>query len=244
MTQPTLKELAEQEATEAEAEATELGIQDEPEAEAAWERDNDTQTKKVARAALKALKAGAVGGEATVDLLMQCTDVVDPLTMPKKLAGGMGPEDERIHPAPYLEAIGRYLLRGCGDLQLKPNQVQYGWKNVKTWTEAQAQVRVKGYRLDEAARWLAGDARIRVLLLGNFQHLRLLNTRQRIASVYNALRERDENGRRLRAPVRVFTDELVLFGAGTFQADVELRRALDLASQRELPFHFEHTNEE
>lgn len=231
----TLKQVAEQEEQQQELEAHERP---------GWSRQSTKADEKGAQAALKRLRQGVVGAEATVDLLMQCVDILPELTMPDTLPGSMGPEDDRMHEAPYLAAIGNLLLRGCADLQLKPAQVWYAWKNVKSWTEAQVDVQLKGYRLDEQTRHLMGSHESRVLIVGNFNHLKHLNTRQRLAALYNALRERDEAGKRIQAPVRVFFDQLALFGAGTFQHDVRLRRAMELGAQRELPFTLEEEEED
>lgn len=247
----SLKDVAEREADEAEQELEEQGgdvqlhtsepgeqgiatqdeDEDQEEAEP-FERNPTEQDTKVAdelygRLATEAHKMGA---EEAIDALVRVVDVHPSFTLPGLWPGKA---DEALAEAPFLEKIGKVLCKACPKIEISIGQVRFLWKNQKSWTKKGVAIRAQGKTLSREAQFYA-DAR--AVVTGNWQLFRLMNTRQKLAAVYGALRRLDTDGNVQPNQFEGFFDEIELFGTGTFQTDALLARAIEHGAQRELPF--------
>lgn len=231
----TLKDVAEREAREAEAqiaaeEAAEVqgdGV-DQP-----WEREPTPEETENAGEVVSVLEAEAeeMGPEGTVDALIQVVDVHADFTVPNTWPGET---DEEFREAPVLRRIGVLLAKASPKIEVSPYRVAFLWKNKKSWTRQGVQIRAQGKSLDGLTQFFT-DGKV-AAVIGNYQHFRLLNTRQKVASVYHALRSFDKDGAVIPNQFEGFFDELELFGTGTFQSDVALASAVSRAQERQLPF--------
>lgn len=176
-------------------------------------------------------RAQEMGAEATIDGLIKVLDVHPMFRMPTDWPGD---KEAVLCESELLGEIGRIMLRGCAKLEISPRSVIFLWKNQKSWTQRGQPVMCQPRSLGEIPRFLSEGAKAAVI--GNFQLFRYLNTRQKLAALYNALRALDVEGSLRPNQFEGFFDSLELFGTGTFQTDAMLRRAMDHGAQRELPF--------
>ncbi|MGE4191690.1 MAG: hypothetical protein AB7G12_17535 [Thermoanaerobaculia bacterium] len=235
-----LKAAADQEAEKAEADASEAekkSKKSESDSPQIWGRTANQQEIARAEGVLQNLRNRAqdMGPEAVVDALLQVVDVHPELKVPTQWPGKT---EDTLLESPYLEDIGTLLLRGCSRLEISPARVVWLWRNKKTWTKNGVQVRADARKLGEIASFV-GRGKV-VAIVANYPLFRLLNTRQRIAAIYAALRKVDAEGN-VKAPQFIgFFDEIQLFGTGTNESDIHLKRALEQGTKRDaqLPFAF------
>lgn len=181
---------------------------------------------------LERLQKGAqdMGAEAVVDALMQLVDVHPLYVMP---ADWPGTSDEVLHESEFVQGIVSFLCRGCSSIEVSPSDVVCLFKNQRTWSHRGVQIRAAAKRLDEVAAQETGK---KAAVIANFPVFQLLNTRAKVAAIYHALRSIDAGGSRKAPQVEGWIDEYMLFGTGTTQTDVQLARAIEIGSQRQLPF--------
>jgi hypothetical protein len=226
-----LKAAAEREAGEAEAEAAGK----EEKAPRIWDRSPSQEDIVRADAALRELQERAqdMGPEAVIDALLQVVDVHPEMKVPSQWPGE---STETLIEAEFIASVGKLLLRGCPKLEASPTKVRWLWRNKKTWTVNGVAVRSEPRKLGELTRFYARGAVAAVVC--NYQLFRLLNTRQKIQAIYNALRQLDAEGTIRPPQFSGFFDELQLFGTGTNETDVHLVRAIEKGQGRQLPFEF------
>lgn len=169
----------------------------------------------------------------TVDHLLRVVDVHQAVRMPNTWPGD---KDSEYHPSDYLAFIGRVLVRGCRQhLEVHAGRILFLWRNKEKWTRGGVTVRATARGLNPVERHISGEAD--VVLVANYPLFRYMNTRQKLQSIYHALRELDEKGKKIPAQIQVgFLDELTLFGLGTFKDDANLARAIEQAQERDLPW--------
>lgn len=247
--EPTLKEAAEEEAAAAEAEFEALSqgnveaatppdrvAEEAEEDQEAFTREAGDSEIEAARQVAFELEARAhtMGDLAVVDALIQIVDIHPDFTIPKAWPGKM----TDVHrDSPVLKRIGTILCRGCSQLEVGSTTLLYLWKNKKTWTKDGQPVTTLPQLFNPLTSYLADGAAGAVV--GNYQHYRLLNSRQKVAAIYGSLRQISEEGSKLPRHFTGFFDELELFGAGTWEAGAKLQRALEASAGRALPFQVE-----
>lgn len=244
MTPSTLLATAEQEAAEAEAELAEQPVQSQPgdqgiatqeedKESGPWDRGATQKEIKTAHDVLRNLRDNVreMGAEAVVDALIQIVDVHPEFVTPTAFPGG---SDEVYRTSTMIGQICSYLARGCPKIELSSGDVVYLWKNKKTWTRRGVAVRAEGKSLGPLASFFADGAKAAVIV--NFQHFRFLNTQQKVAALYHALRGLDRHGNPLPPQWAGHYDELELFGTGTWQEDVSLRNSIERSQDRQLAF--------
>lgn len=227
-----LKEAADREADKAEAEAA-AKKGEKKDTPRIWDRAPSKEDVARAQAALVELnnRAQDMGPDGVVDALLQVVDVLPGYRMPDPWPGKT---EEVLRESPFAADIGRFLLRGCSRLEVSPQRLVFLWRNKKTWTQNGVEVRAKAVPLSELSRFFTEGAVAAVIC--NFQLFRYMTTRQKIAAIYHALRQLDAEGQIRPPQFSGFFDELQLFGTGTNDTDVQLVRAIEQGSQRELPF--------
>lgn len=198
-----------------------------------WDRSPTQQEIVFADDYLQKLRHDSqeMGAEGVIDALVKVLDVHPHFQMPHEWPGEA---EDTLTKAPLLKSLGTFLAKGCAKIEISPTKVLWLWKNKKTWTKQGEQIRCQAKKLSDVGSHLAGGAV--AVVIGNFQLFRLLNTRQKIAAIYHALRTLDAEGNIRPNQFEGFFDEIQLFGTGTFQTDVLLRRAIEHGAQRELPF--------
>lgn len=245
MTTGTLKDVADREAAEAEAAISAEEAADETPAApptdpaashvTVWDRAPSQTDFDLAGEWLSRLEDGAheMTPDQTVDALVKVVDVHPRFRMPQEWPGE---SDEVLHGSAILGDIGRFLLRGCrAKLEVSPRDVVFLWRNKKTWTSRGVEVRCKPKALSELERHQTGAV---AAVVANFRLFHHLTTVQKISAVYGALRRLDKKGKVIPPQFEGFFDELHLFGLGTFEADANLARAVELGRGRddELPW--------
>ena len=198
-----------------------------------WDRTPSQQEIALAADVLIELRnrAQEMGAEAVIDALLKVVDVHPSFLVPDQWPGD---SDEFLLAADLVGEIGRFLCRGCSRIEISPNDVTFLWRNKKTWTKQGVQIRAQGKKLGELASFFSDGGR--AVVIANYQLFRILNTRQKIAAIYHALRQLDTDGAIRPNQFEGFFDEVELFGTGTFTTDALLRRAIEHGAQRELPF--------
>lgn len=253
----TLKEMADEEADAAEREAEEMGVDDEaddaPTASATSEpgeqgiatqdEDEEDEAEPFVRQVDKTelglandlysdLQGGAndmLASEA-VEKLLRVVDVHKNVCMPMDWPGG----EEKYRESSYLAWIGRILCRASAKIEVPGGQVLFWWKNVKSWTKKGVPVRAIGRSLGGGERFLAGGST--AVVMANYQMFRIMNTQQRVAAIYHALRMLSKEGAVRPPQFEGYFDELELFGVGTFEHDALLIRAVEAGLQTQLPW--------
>lgn len=165
-----------------------------------------------------------------VEKLLKVVDVHQRVCMPGDWLGGEDPYRE----SDYLGWIGRILCRACNKLEVSGHSVLFWWKNAKTWTKKGVPIRAIGRSLTSGERFLSDGST--AVVIANFQLFRLMNTQQRVAAIYHALRMLSSEGSVRPPQFSGFFDELELFGVGTFEDDALLIRAVEAGLQTELPW--------
>lgn len=233
-----LKETADREAEQAEAEAAGAkGKKPVSDAPRIWNRTATQEEIARAEGVLQNLRDEAhdMGPEAVIDALLQIVDVHPDFKVPNQWPGK---SDETLVAAPFIAEIGKLMLRGCPKLEVSPSKVVFLWRNKKTWTSGGVTVFTKPVSLGELSTYFAKGAVAAVI--ANYQMFRIINTRQKNERIYAALRRFDAEG--VIQPVQFsgFYDQIQLFGTGTNESDVHLIRAIEQGSRREaqLPFPF------
>ena len=207
--------------------------QEESKAPAIWKRKSTAKERDRAGALVLKLQNEAhdMGAEAVIDALIAVVDTVPEFTVPHQWPGE-GSEEYRQ--SPVIERIGLLLCRGCPKIDISGRRVTFLWRNTKNWTKQGAAVHAAGKSYGALLTHHSGG--FMGAVIANYQILRLLNPRQKVRAIYKALRCLDENGTVIPNHFEGFYDELELFGTGTSPEDHRLARAVELASQRELPF--------
>ena len=241
----TLKDIAEREAAEAEAEVKsepgEQGVatQDDAQPEKKkdppkiWDRAPSQEEIAKSDVVLQELedRAQDMGPAACIDSLLAVVDVHPGMKVPATWPAGA---QETLTKADLAERIGKLMLRACPKLEVSPMRVVFLWRNKKTWTKKGEPVRAEAKKLSELSRHFSRGAVAAVVC--NYQLFRVLNTRQKLAAIYHALRQLDAEGSIRPPQFSGFFDELELFGTGTHSTDAFLVRAIEAGAQRELPF--------
>jgi len=172
--------------------------------------------------------------ERVIDILLQIVDVHELLTMPPHWPKGC----DQIMAAPSIDKIAKLLARGCrAHINLGPGYFNTVWLNQQSWTEAGEDVVAKVERKGKVDRFLLG---LRATLKVDYRSFQKLNPRRKLFYIYRALREVDAEGKRLTAPIRLFYDQLRLFGTGTDQSMVMLQKTIEEASGRKLMWDQQH----
>lgn len=182
-------------------------------------------------------RAGDMTPEAVVDDLMKVVDVHPTLKMPDVWPGT---SEEIYRAAPYLAAIGRVLVRGCrGKIEIPQRDIMFVWRRKKKWQRQGVDVRCHARSLNDLSTYLTEGQTCAVV--GNYEHFRFLNTRQRVAAIYHALRSFDTKGKLKPPQFEGWYDELSLFGAGTNEQTANLARAVEHGAKRSLPYEAQAT---
>lgn len=243
----TMKQTAEREALEAEAEAQANGVTAEPgeqgiatqDEEAAADDGPEPFVREASETELDLAgdlylelegKALDLGAEKAVEMLCRVVDVHTSVCMPVDWPGGEEPYRE----SHYLGWIGRILARACPKIEVSPGAVLFWWKNVKSWTKKGVPVRAIGRPTTAGESFLSEGSK--AVVIGSFQMFRIMNTQQRVAAVYHALRALSAEGQVRPPQFSGYFDELSLFGVGTFEDDALLIRAVEAGLQVELPW--------
>lgn len=240
-----LKEVADREAAEAEAEhatlqtsaeAGEQGIatQEEPEDPEYTPPEPTEGERKAAQEVLLQLQSRVndYGPQATIDALIQIVDRVEPFICP---ADWPGEEEDQYRESSMVQQMASFLLRGCRvHLEMSPRKLVCLWRNHENWKSKGKKVRGMSKSFSKRTRFLTDGALASIEI--NFHLFKTMNPLQKVATVYRALRELDAEGKAIAPDFEGYLDELELFGMRVFRDMV----AMHNAAQRGLEVEHEH----
>jgi hypothetical protein len=226
----SLKEIAEREAQEAEAEFTlDTGAPpDEEGGDPVYMPPTPTaDDKKNAAEVLKAIKAADIlGSDAAVSGLLQLIDIHPRFTMPEEWPGK---EDQEYLESEILTEMSAILIKGCAKLTIDPSRLVLLWRNKEKWTQGGKTVRGNVKSLPDRVRYLL-DGKCAVVEM-NFHHFKTLNPLQRTFALYHELRQVSADGGKAAPDFSGFYDEMEIFGSRVFREMMELARVIDVGSQ-------------
>lgn len=176
-------------------------------------------------------EAHDLADETVIEKLMQIVDVHPELVTPHDWKGEA---DEEYREAPVISRMVSILCRGCNRIEVSSRKVIPLWRNKERWTSSGQKVRGVGKGLDKRARFLTDGAHAVVEI--NFHLFKTMNPRQKVFTVYHALRSIDADGKRRAPDFNGYYDELELFGAGTFREMVAMANSLERGAARNLPY--------
>lgn len=140
-----------------------------------------------------------------------------------ELFGGKDEDREIYAPASVVGEIARILCRGCPKIVAPYSRLVFWFKDHEKWTSAGVTVDAQVKRFDGFFQHI--NEGVVAAIIVNYHHWRTLNPRQRVFTVYHALRELDAEGKRVAPDWGGFFEEPSLFGAGVHREMVTMARA-------------------
>jgi hypothetical protein len=140
-----------------------------------------------------------------------------------ELFGSKDEDRELFAPASVVGEIARLLCRGCPKITAPYSRIGFWFKDHEKWTSAGVTVDAQVKRFDGFQQHI-NDGMVAAIIV-NYHHWRTLNPRQRVFTVYHALRQIDTTGQRTAPDWVGFFEEPGLFGAGVHREMVTMARA-------------------
>lgn len=198
-----------------------IATQEEEEAPPTYEPKEPTQQELgIAQEILDELEnRRGMSPEAVVSALIRIVDVHAKFTTVPDLFENT---DEIYAPASVVGEIARLLCR-CPKIEVPYLKVGFWFKDHEKWTSAGQTVDAQVKRYDGFHQYV--NEGMLAAIIVNYHHWRTLNPRQKVFSVYHALRELDQDGKRIAPDFVGYYEEPGLFGAGVHREMVTMARA-------------------
>lgn len=164
----------------------------------------------------------AMPPEDVIRSLINLIDVHKNFVTPE-LFGTKDEDREIFAPASVVGEIARLLCRGCPKIEAPYSRIGFWFKDHEKWTSAGITVDAQVKRFDGFHQHIH-DGMVAAIIV-NYHHWRTLNPRQRVFTVYHALRQIDKGGQRTAPDWVGFFEEPGLFGAGVHREMVTMARA-------------------
>ncbi len=159
--------------------------------------------------------------ERIVSGLVAIVDVHKQFCTPE-LFGGKGEDREIYEPASVVGEIARLLCR-CTKIEVPYRKIGFWFKDHEKWTSAGVTVDAQVKRFDGFQQHI-NDGMLACVIV-NYHHWKTLNPRQKVFTVYHALRQMDKDGKRVAPDWVGYFEEPALFGAGVHREMVTMARA-------------------
>lgn len=167
-------------------------------------------------------KAEQFGIQKVVDALIGIVDVHAELRTPE-IFGSSKKDDDPYEVAANIGQIARFLTRASSKLEINANKVVFYYRNHEKWTKGGRKVHSSGKKLDGLTSYhLKG---MLAFIEINYHLWKTFNPRQKVYTVYHALRERDEDGSKVAPDFQGYFEEPGIFGPGVHEETCRIARA-------------------
>lgn len=157
--------------------------------------------------------------EDIVSGLIRLVDVHKQFLTPQDL---FSTTDEVFAGAAVIDEIARLLCR-CTRIEVSYRKLGFWFKDHEKWTSDGQTVDAQVKRFDGFQQHI-NEGMVAAIVV-NYHHWKTLNPRQKVFTVYHALRQLDEKGKRSAPDWVGYFDEPSLFGAGVHREMVTMARA-------------------